>query len=54
MSLPKENIPKSSSYMSGSFVLSEGFLDHIIVMEAASGHERRWRKGRMSRNWLRV
>ena len=30
MSIPKEVLPKSSSFMSGIIVLAEGVLDHLL------------------------
>ena len=40
MSLPKDILPKSSSSTSGSFVLAEGVIEHLLALEAATSRER--------------
>ena len=52
MNLPKEIIPKCSSPMFVSFVRAEGFLEHILELEADARHEICWRTWQVSREWL--
>ena len=54
MSLPKDIIPKSISSTYGGFVLAEGVLEYLLSLESSASHERRWRKGWVSREGLVV
>ena len=54
MSFPKYILPRIISSASGSFVLDEGVIGNLLLLEAAASHERRWRTVRVSREWLIV
>ena len=54
MSIPKDIIPKSISSTYGGFVLAEGDLEYLLSLESSASHERRWRKGWVSREGLVV
>ena len=52
LSLPKKILPKSSSSISGSFVLVKSVIEHLIVLEAADIYKIPWQTWRVSREWL--